>query len=76
MLQEEGRVSLGSQPEPPESNDLSNLAPPDMTDTIDGKSILRYPRFESVGGFSVNSLTFFTPFRVFGLKRYSFFVLF
>lgn len=40
MLQEEGRVSLGSQPEPPESNDLSNLAPPDMTDTIDGKSFL------------------------------------
>lgn len=36
VLQEEGRVSLGSQPEPPESNDLSNLAPPDMTDTIDG----------------------------------------
>lgn len=35
VLQEEGRVSLGSQPEPPESNDLSNLAPPDMTDTID-----------------------------------------
>lgn len=41
VLQEEGRVSLGSQPEPPESNDLSNLAPPDMTDTIDGKSSLR-----------------------------------
>lgn len=35
--QDEGRVSLSSQPDIHDNNDLSNLPPPDMTDTIDGK---------------------------------------
>ncbi|XP_050294023.1 protein tramtrack, beta isoform isoform X3 [Anthonomus grandis grandis] len=36
VLQEEGRLSLGSQPDLSDNNDLSNLAPPDITDTVDG----------------------------------------
>ncbi|KAH1005985.1 hypothetical protein HUJ04_006872 [Dendroctonus ponderosae] len=36
--QDEGRLSLGSQPDLADNNDLSNLAPPDMADTIDGES--------------------------------------
>ncbi|KAL1506784.1 hypothetical protein ABEB36_006085 [Hypothenemus hampei] len=34
VLQEEGRLS--NQSDIPENNELSNLAPPDLTDTIDG----------------------------------------
>ncbi|XP_076259432.1 sex determination protein fruitless isoform X2 [Rhynchophorus ferrugineus] len=34
--QEEARISLTSQPDLPDNNELANLPPPDMTDTIDG----------------------------------------
>ncbi|XP_076259433.1 sex determination protein fruitless isoform X3 [Rhynchophorus ferrugineus] len=33
--QEEARISLTSQPDLPDNNELANLPPPDMTDTID-----------------------------------------
>ncbi|XP_019761191.1 sex determination protein fruitless isoform X3 [Dendroctonus ponderosae] len=48
--QDEGRLSLGSQPDLADNNDLSNLAPPDMADTIDDVKCYKVSQlFERVG---------------------------